>query len=137
MSSDEAQIFIQVKYRMTSDVLKICKTCNLCATEWHSWEAFITDRSLQVNGYQPSFDSPEDGVFLLTHNAPNCGSTLAIRAGDLKHFYHGPEYSVRNTGSESCPRLCLDPTHLEVCEQRCDMHWVRVVLQFLRSHTLP
>jgi hypothetical protein len=115
----------------------ICKSCNLCQTQWHSWEAFVEDRSLQVNGYQASFTTPEDGVILLTHNVEHCGSTMAVRAGDLKSLYRGPHYTIQNHGSTACPGHCTDPTRLEACNQECEMHWVREILQFLRQHRIP
>ncbi|MBD3167533.1 hypothetical protein GF324_13115 [bacterium] len=113
------------------------KTCRLCDTCWSDYVELVQDKMLQVNGYQATFKSPEEGLFLITHRTGDCGTTLAVRAGEMKHFYDGPAVEVRNTGNEDCPGRCLDDEDLEPCGATCDMNWIREVLQYLRRHEVP
>jgi hypothetical protein len=113
------------------------KKCSGCGKEWDTIADIVTDHSLRVNGYQACFGNPDEGAFLLTHTAEICRSTLAIRAGDLRALYEGPEYHEIRNGKPDCPKYCRDMQHLETCESACGLHWIRVVLQYLIQHELP
>ena len=113
------------------------KQCRVCLRCWEELTNFVTDRSLEVNGYQASFDDVEEGLILFTHLEEGCHTTLAVRAGELKKLYSGPKYEMRNTGKESCEGHCLNTGDVGPCAAECDMRWVREVLQILRNHELP
>ncbi|MEN6305738.1 MAG: hypothetical protein ABFD96_23640 [Armatimonadia bacterium] len=116
---------------------KAFKTCRLCETSWPTLADFVKDRKLRVNGYQASFGAPEDGVILLTHDVPGCGTTLGLVAGTLQNLYHGPRYVEVLAGTRPCELWCLDEHSIEDCDAPCAMAWIRHVLQYLRRHELP
>jgi hypothetical protein len=113
------------------------KECSCCSTSWESLAAFVLDSELTLEGYQPSFADPFEGWLLLTHNTPDCKTTLAVRTAQLRDLYDGPEYTERRTGTPGCPWLCIKENRLEECTMDCDMAWVRQVMQYLRRHALP
>jgi hypothetical protein len=108
------------------------KICNMCLTAWPDVQSFMKDRSLVVNGYQAFFSNPDDGLILFTHKVPGCGSTLALKASVFKGLYRGPQYQEHLEGTHDCGGHCLHFRDLEVCTARCDMRWVRDILQQLR-----
>jgi predicted RNA-binding Zn-ribbon protein involved in translation (DUF1610 family) len=113
------------------------KTCPMCGEHWATLEDFVRDHRLVVNGYMASFDDPGTGLVFVTHTAPECGTTLSVRAAALRPLYHGPEYEELHYGAPDCRRLCLDRNRLEECEAPCRMAWVRHALQYLRRHEMP
>lgn len=116
---------------------KAFKTCRLCETSWPTLADFVKDRKLRVNGYQASFGAPEDGVILLTHDVPGCGTTLGLVAGTLRNLHEGPRYVEVLAGTQACELWCLDEHSIEDCDAPCAMAWIRHVLQYLRRHELP
>ena len=113
------------------------KHCTLCPALWVEAEDFIRDLELRVEGYLAAFTNPEEGLILVTHRKAECGTTLAIPAGALRRFYHGPEYVAHHTGDDDCRRLCVTRDELEACDVECDMAWVREIIQLLRRHEVP
>lgn len=113
------------------------KQCTLCPTIWVEAEDFIRDLELRVEGYLAAFKNPDEGLILVTHRRAGCGTTLAIPAGTLKRFYHGPEYTAHHTGDEDCPRHCVKREDFELCDVECDMAWVRQIIQLLARHEVP
>lgn len=113
------------------------KTCAMCNHVWEQPEDLILDPSLDLRGYQAVYDEPELGLFLMLHRHPDCGTTIAVRAGLLKEFFHGEIPATRNMGRPTCPRHCLDIWNLRPCSAECDMGWVRDILQHLLHHELP
>ena len=113
------------------------KICSMCGYEWPTLEQFVKDSNLQVNGYQASVESVVDGLFMLTHDCPNCYSTLAVKVVDFEHWDTGARPARLNLLNEDCPRHCLDQNNLEPCHAECCMRWVRDVLQYLKAHKVP
>lgn len=113
------------------------KCCTACGACWPTAEAFVLDQALTVKGYQAVFGEPEEGLILVTHNVPGCGTTLGVTARTLRPLYRGPEFSEFRQGSEVCELRCLDEGDIETCTAPCAMAWVREVLQYLRRHELP
>jgi hypothetical protein len=113
------------------------KTCSLCRHCWQRLNDFVLDPALRVEGYQASFLDPKKGLILLTHQAENCDTTLAIKVEALEPLYDGPTYLERHTGGDDCGGYCLSQGKLEECLAECDMAWVRKVLQLLRRHEMP
>jgi len=122
---------------MGTDRQEPFKTCSKCEHVWACLADVVVDGTLEVNGYQASFDAPEEGLVLVTHAAEDCQTTLAVVAIELRPLYDGPEYTERKTLTDECSRQCLYEGKLEVCEAECDMAWIRRVLQYLRRHELP
>lgn len=112
----------------------IFKECPACSHYWESMVDLIRDGDLFVNGYQASFNDAHEGLFLLTHNISDCGSTLAIPAGRLKELYDGPEHMVHMAYTDRCQGHCLVEDDFAPCTNECDMKWARDVLQILKNH---
>lgn len=108
----------------------------MCQKVWNSIEEFIQDNSLFVNGYQATFDAPDDGLYLFTHMKPDCGTTLAVKVATFKPLYHGPVRETLNRGKETCPGYCNTLTEINTCNQDCSMRWMRDMLQILKAHDL-
>jgi len=113
------------------------KRCPLCGAVWPDCRDFVTDLTLQVEGYQACLVGSDYGMILLTHRAEGCGTTLGVRTAHLKVLYDGPEWPERMTGLEPCRLFCLNWEILEECTVQCELAWVRQVLQWLRRHELP
>ncbi len=113
------------------------KVCTKCAYEWNTLEDLVADMSLRVDGYQVCFERAEEGLFMLTHECPNCQTTLSIPAAEFAHWKTGPDYYALKLLTDECAGHCLNPTNLEPCNAQCFVRWVRDVLQFLRTHQVP
>ncbi|OGV62447.1 MAG: hypothetical protein A3K19_33355 [Lentisphaerae bacterium RIFOXYB12_FULL_65_16] len=109
------------------------KVCPKCGTLWQDRNALLDDPCIGVIGYQPNFDDLEAGFFLFNHNAPACGTTFAIAAGQFTDLYHGPIFKERLTGTPQCPGHCLHEDDLEPCPNRCECAYVRAVLQIVKN----
>ncbi len=59
------------------------KSCPKCGTRWESLDAFLKDQDLRFNGYQEGLNRLYGGLFLFTHEACGCGSTIALPIGDF------------------------------------------------------
>jgi len=106
------------------------KTCTCCGEDWKTRDDFINDCSLELIGYQASFDKLEKGILLFNHT---CGTTLALEAGVFKDLYSGPVYTGRKTGTEDCPEYCLDKEELRPCPAECECAWVREMIQVIKE----
>ena len=110
------------------------KTCTTCSYHWDSLSDFIRDRNLELNGYQAAFNDAQEGLFLLTHNAAGCGTTLAIPAKSLISLYEGPEHMIHMAFTDRCDGHCMYENDYKPCFNECDMKWARDIIQILRDH---
>ncbi len=113
------------------------KQCTLCGTQWPDLKDLVLDPNLVVNGYQAHLESPEQGLILVTHQVPDCGTTLVVAAGKMRPLYRGPNYSNRQTGTVACRGHCQEIEDLQACTANCDMAWIREALQWIVRHELP
>jgi len=113
------------------------KVCPSCKKTWDDPLDLIRDRSLRLEGYQAAVPDADNGVVLLTHEAPGCRSTLAVFVRDFHHLYDGPEYELCLQGQPSCGLHCLNREDLSPCDAPCSMHWARAVLQCFLTHQVP
>jgi hypothetical protein len=65
------------------------KRCSMCGMEWDTIEAFLTDRSNKLNGYQYNARRvlaglPVEGFLIFTHRKRRCGTSIAIRASAFR-----------------------------------------------------
>jgi hypothetical protein len=111
-----------------------CATCKAC---WASREALVQDKRVVVAGYQASFIHPGEGLFLFNHVTSGCRTTFGIKVGEFRSYYNGPQYEIRQTGSENCEGRCLQLHNLSPCNAQCDMRWIRDVMQCLLEHRVP
>jgi hypothetical protein len=109
------------------------KTCSCCGTVWADREAFMSDGTLDVNGYKADFERLGEGLFFITHRRAGCGSTLSIPAKEFFDLYTGVRYTERRTLTEECPRYCLNEKQLDRCLVSCECAFVREVLNVLRE----
>lgn len=110
---------------------KSFKECS-CKTKWEDREDFLSDKDVEIIGYQVDFDKLENGFFLFNHMA--CKNTLGILTGDLAGLYKGPVYEERRTGREECPGYCLKKDNLKACPAKCACAYLRNVIQIIKEH---
>jgi len=109
----------------------IFKRCPGCFTEWSTRDAFLSDPSLELNGYKADFKNLEYGLFFITHKVDDCFSTMALEVSDFMDLYSGPIYPERRTMSEECPRYCVDEKQLKRCDALCECAFAREVMQII------
>jgi hypothetical protein len=112
---------------------RIFKKCPSCGTTWPSRTEFIMDDLLSANGYQPDFDSLEEGLFLFTHHKQGCHSTIAVTVGNFVDLYQGPRYSERKKGTGQCEGLCMELYNLRLCKSKCECAYIREVLNIINK----
>ena len=110
------------------------KRCPMCGESWPSREAFLSDRGVDVVGYQVNFRELEAGYFLFNHR---CGDTMAIPVIAFRDLYDGPVFIERSTGTVECPGHCLREDDLDSCPARCECSFVRETLQIVKNWPKP
>lgn len=113
------------------------RICPTCGTRWDSFEEFLLDPHIHVNGYQPTFEDPETGLILLTHESPNCGSTIGMLVSEVSHLYEVERYPELKYGTEVCEGHCLRQMSFATCNAKCSMRWVREILIMMHDRVLP
>ena len=109
----------------------------MCGKVWETFNEFLSDPDIKVNGYQAFLREPEKGLILFTHDREDCGTTVSFEPGRLIKYYDIPRYPESQFGTEACEGHCLVQTDLEACSQNCSMRWVRDLIQLLRNKQLP
>ena len=110
------------------------KTCPCCNATWLTRSDFLSDPSLEINGYAPDFDNLLEGLFFFTHHSPGCFSTMTLKAKSFNDLYTGKKYPERKTGDEDCLRLCFDKQELRRCDELCECAYVREIIGVIREH---
>jgi hypothetical protein len=67
----------------------VFKRCSLCGVVWQDRDAFLSDSTLVLNGYQGNLRQllsgrQRQGLLLFTHTAAGCGTTLAFDPTEFK-----------------------------------------------------
>ncbi len=96
----------------------------------------IRDPLLILNGYQAHLTRPGTGLFTLTHNRPDCNTTISVQVNNFRSYYSGTIPTIRNIDNPSCPGYCKDPNNFHTCSIDCDLRWIRDVMQMFKQHTL-
>lgn len=104
------------------------RTCSNCGTAWRDRGEFLADPFVRLNGYQANFAELEAGLFLFTHMAPECGTTLSLPAQAFLDLHDGPVFERSFRGTADCPGLC-GGSSLDPCPKFCACAFVRDVLQ--------
>jgi hypothetical protein len=112
------------------------KQCPCCFQTWLTRDAFLSDKSLSLNGYKADLEKLEYGLFFFTHLDPSCNSTMAIEVSDFIDLYRGARYTERRTGEQDCPGYCLDKNQLERCNVFCECAFVREIIQIIKKRPL-
>lgn len=102
------------------------KVCPCCGQVWRCRDAFLHDRSLQLNGYMADLKVLEKGLFYFTHLVAGCRSTLVVPAGRFLDLYAG---ALGDRGD--CPVPCRDRGRLERCEAICEYAFARAVIRLI------
>jgi len=100
---------------------------------WGNRSDFLNDPTLQLNGYQADFEKLEYGLFLFTHTADGCFTTMAVRVEEFLNLYTGKKFAQRKTGSEECPGYCLQIHQLDRCDVQCECAFVREIIQIIQE----
>ena len=110
----------------------VFKHCPCCFQNWSTRNAFLSDPSVTLNGYQADFEKLEYGLFFFTHHQTGCNSTLAIEVIDFLDLHKGPRYLQRQTGEADCPGYCLEKNQLDRCDAICECAFVRDIIQLIK-----
>ena len=108
------------------------KVCPHCHYEWTARNELLADPSAPVIGYQVNYDDPEKGLFLFNHDAPQCGTTMAVAAGEFTDLHDGPRFKQRRDDTV-CPGQCLHKDDFNPCPVECECAYVRDVLNKVRN----
>ena len=92
------------------------KVCSFCKHEWPSVEDFERDGRTRPLGLVVDFDDPWETLVLFNHA---CGSTLALRAEELRARIPCLEAAALLAGEPPCPGRCLRYGDLEPCLNPC------------------
>jgi hypothetical protein len=111
-------------------VVVVFKKCPLCHHPWENREKFLSDPELEIIGYQVSFESIQDGLFLFNHQ---CKTTLALKVTDFDDLYEGVRYEQVATGTDDCSGYCLHIAELRPCGAECKYAYVRDIISTIRK----
>ncbi len=109
------------------------KTCPNCRSEWKTLDDFIGDPENELNGYQINISDLTRGLFLFTHQAPNCGTTMGVYVSAFTALSEHPVLAPSTPRPETCPERCLHEDDLELCPEKCECGWVREIMQIIRD----
>ena len=114
----------------TAHVNPSFKSCSNCETSWKSIDAFMQDPSIELVGYMPTFEDLVNGLFLFNHN---CGTTLALKVGQVEYLYEGPVYRENKHGASECPGYCQNKTDFSPCPEKCSCAFVRDTMHTIKQ----
>jgi len=106
----------------------------MCGHHWPESADFLSDPHVRLNGYQPAFEALETGLFIFSHETPDCGTSLALPTGAFRFLHTGPVFRQSCLGKENCPGYCLQGHNLSPCPEACECAWVREVLHKINNH---
>ncbi len=112
------------------------KVCNGCGKRWQTAEQFILDPSLQLVMYQAVFGEVEYGLFVLTHDVPECQSSISVSVGMFRGLVPR-DHQESGFLDPKCEDRCFSQMDLAPCNVDCSMKWARDVMQCLKEHKLP
>jgi hypothetical protein len=104
------------------------KKCNTCKANWHQRIDFLSDKEIELVGYQQNYQVLKAGYFLFNHS---CENTIALSVTEFLDLYQGTLYEVSLEGTEQCAGLCQRPDNLEECPEECECAFVRSTMQLL------
>lgn len=110
------------------------KKCSMCKKAWQSRDDFLRDPELKYLGYQVNFKNLEAGLFLFSHLAASCMTTLAIPAGEFFDLYDGPIFDRNLSGTPECPGYCLHESDTSPCPAECECVFVRKIITIITGY---
>lgn len=96
-------------------------------------DQFLSDQSIELNGYKADFEKLDWGLFYFTHKIENCFSTMALKTKDFLSLYTGERYTEQRAGMEECPGYCLDEKQLNRCDAFCECAFNREIIQIINK----
>lgn len=108
------------------------KTCPSCPRVWQTREEFLSDPRIRLEGYQVNYMYLVEGLFIFTHDIPECGTSMALEAKQFADLYSGPIFQDRLDNTERCAGLCQHDGKLDPCRNKCECAFVREILQVVR-----
>lgn len=111
----------------------IFKVCPKCSASWESREAFLTDKLVNLIGYQANFKNLDKGLLLFTHMANDCYSTTSIYVSDFDDLYTGVRYTENKALSEVCHQYCIDEKNFDRCDAKCECSYAREIIEIIRA----
>ena len=109
------------------------KVCTFCRKVWETRDDFLGDPELTLVGYQVNYGDLVAGLFLFHHSVPECGTSLAIEAGEFVDMHDGPIFDQCLSGTELCEGHCGRTHDLGPCPNKCECAYVRDVLQKVKD----
>lgn len=106
------------------------KQCNKCNHQWETRDDFLSDKTLQVIGYQVFFEDLKFGLFLFNHS---CHTTIAVDTELLMDLYDGPIFSDRKPDGRKCPGRCLNENILSPCSRECKCAFIHEIMQIIKN----
>lgn len=110
------------------------KKCPRCNFVWELRNAFLSDPSVELIGYQTNFKELAEGLFYFNHA---CKGTFTLYARDFLDLYKGPLFAERRLYTEECPEFCLYRHNLQPCPNKCECAYVRKVMQIIKQWPKP
>ena len=115
-------------------VLPMFKECPTCQHKWETREELLNDPTLRLVGYQVNYVDLEAGLFLFNHDIDECGTSLAIDAGEFTDMHKGEIFEDHTKETVSnCPGYCDERRFLGPCSEKCECSYVRDVLDKVKE----
>ena len=106
------------------------KQCSKCSKKWETQNEFLSDPDISLVGYQVHFEDLQAGLLMFNHN---CGTTMAFAVSDFQTLYQGPVFKESKTGSDECPKYCVNKNNLDPCPAQCECTFVREIIQVIKN----
>lgn len=106
------------------------KQCNKCHHQWETRDDFLSDKTIQVVGYQVFFEDLKLGLFLFNHS---CHTTIAVDANLLMDLYDGPIFLDRKPAGRKCPGRCLNENIMSPCSSECKCAFIGELMQIIKN----
>lgn len=113
------------------------RSCTKCGHVWEDVQAFIEDPNLKLNGYLPDFSQPGNGLIIVTHKTPACGSSFSLRVDLFRHMYQEQESADHHATPDGCEGRCFIYDDFSKCGSPCDMRWIRDLMLLISSNAFP
>ncbi len=114
-------------------VEQIFKKCTCCGNAWKTLHDLVRDEEVKIIGYQAAFSDSYEGLLFFSHRARECGTTIALPVSCFASLYEGPEYNTPLTGTQQCSGLCQSFYNFGTCSEKCEMRWVRDIIEVLEN----
>ncbi|MCP4177252.1 MAG: hypothetical protein GY756_05755 [bacterium] len=109
------------------------KKCPSCNYIWETRNKLLSDKNVELKGYQLSFSELKTGLIFFNHEVHNCETTFSIKIETFKDLLPEDIFSNKFDKPETCPEYCLRKYDLTPCLEKCECAYVRNVLQIIKN----